>query len=37
MTADDSVTGLLVEAEGTTIAVEAVSTDGIALALYLAN
>jgi len=34
---DNSVNGVLVQADGKIVAVEAVSTDGIALARYLSN
>jgi uncharacterized delta-60 repeat protein len=37
LTTDNSVNGVLVQADGKIVAVEAVGTDGIALARYLAN
>jgi uncharacterized delta-60 repeat protein len=37
LTTDNAVTGMLVQADGKIVAIEAVSTDGIALARYLAN
>jgi uncharacterized delta-60 repeat protein len=37
VTTDNPVTGVLVQANGNIVAVESVSTDGIALARYLAN
>jgi uncharacterized delta-60 repeat protein len=37
LTTDNAVNGVLVQADGKIVAVEAVSTDGIALARYLAN
>lgn len=37
MTTDNAVNGVLVQADGKIVAVEAIGTDGIALARYLAN
>lgn len=37
LTTDNTIDGLLIEANGDIVAVEAVSTDGIELARYLAN